>query len=158
MDEVWPLVLRARPRAEAVIVGRDPPEGLRRAARERGYAWRFTGFVDDVRPSVREAHLSVIPLRVGSGTRIKAFESMALGRPVVSTTVGVEGLDVVPGRHLLLADDAEAFARAVVRLLAEPALGAGLAQAARALLEERFSWSQVAAQFEAICEKAMSEV
>lgn len=157
MDEVWPLVLRARPRAEAVIVGRDPPEGLQRAVRERGYAWRFTGFVDDVRSFVREANLSVIPLRVGSGTRIKAFESMALGRPVVSTAVGVEGLDVVPDRHLLLADDAEAFARAIVRLLAEPALGTGLAQAARALLEERFSWSQVAAQFEAICGKAISE-
>jgi polysaccharide biosynthesis protein PslH len=156
MDEVWPRIVRDRPRAEAVIIGRDPPEGLQRAARERGLPWRFTGFVDDVRPFVREAHVSVIPLRVGSGTRIKAFESMALGRPVVSTGVGVEGLDVVPDRHLLLADDADAFAHAIVRLLADPALGAALAQAARSLLEERFSWSQVAAQFEAICEKAMS--
>ena len=157
LDEVWPLVLRARPRAEAVIVGRDPPEALRRAARERGYAWRFTGFVDDVRPDVRAAHLSVIPLRVGSGTRIKAFESMALGRPVVSTTVGVEGLAVEPGRHLLIADDAPAFAAAVLRLLDEPALGARLAADARALLEARFSWAQVAAQFEAICETALRE-
>jgi len=157
LDEVWPRVLRARPRAEAVIVGRDPPEALARAARERGYAWRFTGFVDDVRPAVREAHLCVIPLRVGSGTRIKAFESMALGRPVVSTTVGVEGLAVEPGRHLLVADDAEAFAAAVLRLLDEPALAAQLAAAARARLEERFAWSQVAAQFEAICGRAMKE-
>ena len=157
LDEIWPRILRARPRAEAVIIGRDPPEALARAARERGYAWRFTGFVDDVRPSVRAAHLSVIPLRVGSGTRIKAFESMALGRPVVSTTVGVEGLAVVPGEHLLVADDAEAFAASVLRLLDEPALGTRLASAARALLQERFSWAQVAAQFEAICGTAMNE-
>jgi len=155
MDEIWPRVLRARPKAEAAIIGRDPPESLQRAARERGYAWRFTGFVDDVRPHVRAAHLSVIPLRVGSGTRIKAFESMALGRPVVSTTVGVEGLAVAPGQHLLAADDAEGFAAAVLRLLDEPALGTRLASAARALLQERFSWSQVAAQFEAVCAAAM---
>ena len=157
LDEIWPRIVRARPRAEACIIGRDPPEALQRAARERGYAWRFTGFVDDVRPSVRAAHLSVIPLRVGSGTRIKAFESMALGRPVVSTTVGVEGLAVVPGQHLLVADDAEGFAASVLRLLDEPALGLQLASAARALLQERFSWSQVATQFEAICAAAMQE-
>ena len=158
LDEIWPRILRARPKAEAAIIGRDPPESLQRAARERGYTWRFTGFVDDVRPSVRAAHLSVIPLRVGSGTRIKAFESMALGRPVVSTTVGVEGLAVVPGQHLLVADDAEGFAAAVLRLLDEPALGTQLTSAARALLQERFSWSQIAAQFEAICGKAAEGV
>lgn len=157
LDEIWPRILSARPHAEAVIIGRDPPEALIRAARDRGYAWRFTGFVDDVRPDVQSAHLSVIPLRVGSGTRIKAFESMALGRPVVSTAVGVEGLAVVPEQHLLVADDAEAFAASMLRLLDEPALATRLASAARALLQERFSWSQVAAQFEAICARAMEE-
>lgn len=156
LGEVWPRILRARPRAEAVIIGRDPPDALVRAARDRGYAWRFTGFVDDVRPPVRKAHVCVIPLRVGSGTRIKAFESMALGRPVVSTAVGVEGLAVDPDRHLLIADDADTFAGAVLRLLDDPALALRLATAARALLEARFSWSHVAVQFEAICERAVN--
>lgn len=157
LDEIWPRILAARPHAEAVIIGRDPPETLPRAARERGYAWRFTGFVDDVRPDLRAANLSVIPLRVGSGTRIKAFESMALGRPVVSTTVGVEGLAVEPGRHLLVADDPAGFSDAMLRLLDTPDLAGPLAAAARALLEAQFSWSRIAGQFEAICERAMKE-
>jgi glycosyltransferase involved in cell wall biosynthesis len=72
----------------------NPPSALVAAARQRGLPWTFTGYIDDIRPHVATARVFVIPLRVGSGTRIKAFEAMAMGRPVVSTTVGVEGLDV----------------------------------------------------------------
>ncbi len=151
MEEVWPIVLRARPRARALIVGRNPPESLIARARDRGLDWRFTGYVDDIRPLVAEAHVYVIPLRVGSGTRIKAFEAMAMGRPVVSTGVGVEGLDVVPGQHFLLADEAEVFAEAILRLLADAGLRARIATAARALVEARYSWTSVARGFEAIC-------
>ena len=150
LDEVWPLVRRARPRARAVIVGRNPPETLVARAAAMGADWRFTGFVDDIRPFVAEAHAYAIPLRVGSGTRIKAFEAMAMGRPVVSTRVGVEGLEVVAGEHLLIADDAPAFAQALLRLLDRPQEGAALSAAARALVEARFSWAHVARQFEAI--------
>lgn len=155
MDQVWPLVVQARPAARAVIVGRNPSPALVATARQRGLAWTFTGYVDDIRPHVETGHLCVIPLRVGSGTRIKAFEAMAMSRPVVSTTVGVEGLDVVDGEHLLTADEPSAFAAAMLRLLDDAALRDRLAQAARALLEERFSWSHVARQFEAICQRAM---
>lgn len=155
MDHVWPPVARARPAARVVVVGRNPLPGLVALARQRGLPWSFTGFVDDIRPHVAAAHLAVIPLRVGSGTRIKAFEAMAMGRPVVSTTVGVEGLDVRDGQHLLMADDADAFAAAILRLLDDDGLRAGIADAARALLERRFSWAQVARQFEAICLRAM---
>jgi len=155
MDEVWPLVLQGRPRANAVIVGRNPPPDLVTTAKERGLAWEFTGFVDDIRPFVAAGHVYVIPLRVGSGTRIKAFEAMAMGRPVVSTTIGVEGLDVRDEEHLLLADSAPAFASAILRLFDESGLGDRLAGAARARVEERFSWSHVARQFEAICQRAL---
>jgi glycosyltransferase involved in cell wall biosynthesis len=155
MDEVWPLVVRARPEANAVIVGRNPPAELVDRAKQRALAWQFTGFVDDIRPYVAEGHVYVIPLRVGSGTRIKAFEAMAMGRPVVSTTIGVEGLDVTPGEHYLAADTAEDFAAAILRLLDDPALRERLAQAARARVEARFSWSHVARQFEAICLRAL---
>ena len=154
LDEVWPLVLRERPRARAVIVGRNPPAALVARAAAAGADWRFTGFVDDIRPHVAEAHAYVIPLRVGSGTRIKAFEAMAMGRPVVSTRVGVEGLEVVEGEHLLIADAAAPFAQAILRLLSRPEEGARLAAAARALVEARFSWAQVARQFEAILLRA----
>jgi glycosyltransferase involved in cell wall biosynthesis len=154
MDEVWPIVTRARPDANAVIVGRNPPADLIAKAKERGLAWEFTGFVDDIRPYVAAGHVYVIPLRVGSGTRIKAFEAMSMGRPVVSTTVGVEGLDVTPGEHFLAADTAESFAASILRLLDDADQRERLAGAARARVEERFSWSHVARQFEAICLRA----
>src|SRR5262249_35101526 len=144
MREVWPLVTRARPDARAVIVGRNPPKSMVARADEAGIAWRFTGFVDDIRPHVTTAHLAVIPLRVGSGTRIKAFEAMAMGRPVVSTRVGVEGLDVTHENHFLAADTATDFAAAILRLLDDGALRDRLAHAARARVEDRFSWSHVA--------------
>jgi glycosyltransferase involved in cell wall biosynthesis len=151
MDEVWPLVIRARPGARAVIIGRNPPDPLVAKAARRRLAWRFTGFVDDIRPEFAAGDVAVIPLRVGSGTRIKGFEAMAMGRPVVSTPLGVEGLPVVAGRHFLEAASADAFAAAIVRLLADAALRERVTRAARALVEARFTWDAVAAQFEAIC-------
>lgn len=156
MNEIWPIVARARPDTGVVIVGRQPPASLVAAARERGLAWRFTGLVDDIRPYVAAAHVAVIPLRIGSGTRIKAFEAMAMGRPVVSTRIGVEGLDIAPGQHFLVADDPGEFAAAIVRLLDDAALCQTLVSAARARLAERFSWAQIARQFEAICLRALA--
>lgn len=151
MDEVWPLLAARNPAARALIVGRNPPESLVRAAGARGLPWSFTGRVPDIRTHVAEAHVAVIPLRVGSGTRIKAFEAMGMGRPVVGTRVGMEGLDVTPGEHFLLADTPAEFADAVARLLEDPGLRRRMAQAARARLEARFSWAAVGRQFEAIC-------
>lgn len=154
-EEVWPLIEARRPRAEMIVVGRNPAEALVARVQKLGRPFRFTGFVDDIRPHVAQGDVSVIPLRVGSGTRIKAFEAMAMGRPVVSTTLGVEGLDIVPGVHFEVADTAEDFAAAVLRRLDDPTGTAAMATAARGLVEERFSWRQVARQFEAICEEAL---
>ena len=151
LDEVFPRLLAARPGVRAVIIGRDPPLSLSQKIRERGLNVTLTGFVDDIRPHVAAANVYVIPLFVGSGTRIKAFEAMAMGRPVVSTTLGIEGLDVTDGQNFLRADDAQAFTSAILALLADAALRARIAGAARRLMEERFSWSRVAKQFEAIC-------
>ena len=131
MEEVWPRVLRARPAARAVIVGRNPPQTLIDAAAARGFAWQFTGYVDDVRPYVAAADVYVIPLRVGSGTRIKAFEAMATGRLVVSTTVGIEGLAIVPETHFFAADSAPDFAAAILRALDDSALRERITIAAR---------------------------
>ena len=155
MQEVWPQVLRQRPAARAVIAGRNPPERLVAAAKARGFDWSFTGFVDDVRPSVAEADVYVIPLRVGSGTRIKVFEAMAMGCPVVSTRLGAEGLDVTPGEHLLIADAAADFAAAILRLLDNGDLAGRLARAAREVVSARFSWPRVTRRFEQICLEAM---
>jgi glycosyltransferase involved in cell wall biosynthesis len=155
MDAVWPLLLRDRPQIRAVIVGRNPPKSLAEKAAKRGVAFQFTGYVDDIRDYVAAADVYVIPLRVGSGTRIKAYEAMATGRPVVSTSVGIEGLAVQPEQHFLVADDAETFAASILRLLDDAALRTRLCTAAHQLLEEHFSWQQVARQFEAECLSAV---
>ena len=144
-----------RPRLRAVIIGRDPPASLAEKVRVRGLDVRLTGFVDDIRPYVAGANVYVIPLFVGSGTRIKAFEAMAMGRPVVSTTLGVEGLDVTDGVDFLRADNADEFAARILGLLTDASMRARIAGAARRLVEERFSWSRVADQFEAICLRAL---
>jgi glycosyltransferase involved in cell wall biosynthesis len=156
LDEVFPLLLRTRPNIRAVIIGRDPPAALSEKIRERGLNVTLTGFVDDIRPYVAAANVYVIPLFVGSGTRIKAFEAMAMGRPVVSTTLGIEGLDVTDGENFVRADDAEAFARSILALLDDAPMRIRIASAARRLMEDRFSWSRVAHQFEAICQRALA--
>jgi glycosyltransferase involved in cell wall biosynthesis len=155
LNEVWPALVAARPAIKAVIIGRNPPASLSDKIRERGLNVTLTGFVDDIRPYVACSHVYVIPLWVGSGTRIKAFEAMAMGRPVVSTSLGIEGLDVTDGTHFLRADSAEAFSQAILALLGDAAMRERIAAAARRLMEERFSWKIVAAQFEAICRRAL---
>ena len=152
MDEVWPRVAAARPAARALIVGRNPPAALPAEAARRGLPWRFTGFVDDIRPHVRAGDVSVIPLRVGSGTRLKAFEAMALGRPVVSTGLGVEGLGVTAETHYLRGR----HGRRIRRRDSAPARPmrrcAGVSPRRRAGCWRRISpGERVARQFEAIC-------
>jgi glycosyltransferase involved in cell wall biosynthesis len=155
LDQVFPLLVRARPNISAVIVGRKPPPALAEKIRERGLNVTLTGFVADIRPYVAKSNVYVIPLFVGSGTRIKAFEAMAMGRAVVSTTLGVEGLDITNGEHFLRADDAAEFSRSILALLDDASLRSRIALAARRLMEARFSWSHVARQFEDICLRAL---
>jgi glycosyltransferase involved in cell wall biosynthesis len=157
LDEVWPALVAARPGIGAVIVGRDPPAALARKIKDRGLNVTLTGFVDDIRPYVARGHVYVIPLWVGSGTRIKAFEAMAMGRPVVSTSLGIEGLGVTAGEHFLRADNAAIFSSAILALLGDAAFRLRIATAARHLMEARFSWATVAARFEAICLSALEQ-
>lgn len=150
LREVWPLVLASQPEAKFVVVGRNPPAALQAQARTVRNV-TFTGFVDDVRPYVHAAHAFIIPLLVGGGTRIKAFEAMAMGCPVVSTSIGIEGLDAQDGRDYLRRDDAASIAAAILDLFSNTALRDSLSRAARKLVEERFGFRVAAAAFERIC-------
>jgi glycosyltransferase involved in cell wall biosynthesis len=154
MDDVWPLITARVPDARMTVVGRSAPPALVERAAARGLAWSFTGFVDDVREYMHRANAYVIPLRVGGGTRIKAYEAMASGCPVVSTTIGVEGLPLQSGSHYLLADDAAALAARICELLENHDRATALARNARAYMESRFSFVVAAAAFEHICVKA----
>ncbi|KQW43211.1 MULTISPECIES: glycosyltransferase family 4 protein [unclassified Roseateles] len=152
IDEVWPRVRSQIPNAQLRVVGRHPPASL---TQRNVPGVTFTGFVDDVRDHVRDAQAFVIPLRVGGGTRIKAFEAMAMGLPVVSTTIGIEGLDVDHGTHFLRADGAEALADATLKLIADGALRLKLSRAARELVEARFGHRVAAEVFACILVEAV---
>jgi polysaccharide biosynthesis protein PslH len=144
--DVLPLIRREEPSVQISIVGRAPTPTVSRLAVEAGI--RVTGGVPDVRPYIRDAAVYVVPLRIGGGTRLKIFEAMAMGRAVVSTPVGAEGLPVVDGRHIVLAHEPTSFARSVVRLMRDMERRRAIEQAARTLVVERYDWSAVSGELE----------
>lgn len=150
-DEVWPRIRQSIPDATMKVVGRTPPDTLVNRICSAAIEWEFTGFVDDVREHICGAAAFVIPLRVGGGTRIKAFEAMAMGTPVVSTSIGIEGLPVNDGEHYLVADSADDFAGQVVALLSDGPQGLRISKAARRLVEDQYGFRRAASVFESIC-------
>jgi glycosyltransferase involved in cell wall biosynthesis len=137
-ERCWHAIRRQVPSATWEIVGRDPPPEVVRLGALPGV--RVTGTVPSVAPHLAAAAVAVVPLLAGGGTRLKILDALVAGKAVVSTSLGCEGLDVEPGRHLLVADDPAAFADAVVALLGDPARRAALGAAGRALVEERYQW------------------
>jgi glycosyltransferase involved in cell wall biosynthesis len=140
VEEVWRRVRESVKEATLAFVGRtgEAPVSL----------WQSQGVsclgeVEDVRPFYAGASLSVVPVHVGGGTRLKILNSWAMGTPVVSTTKGCEGLAARPGENLLVADTPDAFAAAVIRLLREPELGAALGAAGRRLVEAEYGWPRI---------------
>jgi glycosyltransferase involved in cell wall biosynthesis len=131
--------LRARlPVARFMVVGRPPPDRLRRRMEASGV--EFLGRVDDIRPVVSAAAVSVVPLRIGSGTRMKILEAAALGKAIVSTRLGAEGLNFADGSEIALADEPGAMAAAVADLLKRPAARTAMGAAARVRVEEEYSF------------------
>jgi polysaccharide biosynthesis protein PslH len=137
LHEVHPRLVARYPHLRLCIVGRKPPESI--VALQSANV-EVTGVVDDVRPWLDRADVVIVPLRIGGGTRLKILEAMAMGKAVVSTTLGAEGLDVVPDRDLLVADDAAAFVTQIGRLLDDPGLGRRIGASARRLVTSRYSW------------------
>lgn len=135
--EVWPLVYQERPAARLLLAGKGLPNDLARNLPEGVLA---LGFVDDLGRLMAGCAASLVPYRFGGGVKIKALESMALGCPVVATTVGAEALHARSGEHLLIGDSAPSFAGHVLSLLGSPALQESLSTQARQLIQARFSW------------------
>jgi sugar transferase (PEP-CTERM/EpsH1 system associated) len=152
VEKILPLIRREIPEAAFWAVGRRPPRRLQSLA---SHSVVVTGAVEDIRPYLAKAALCVVPLRSGSGTRIKIFEAMAMGKAVVSTSMGAEGLPVRHGDNIILADDPADFARQVVDLLRDPPRRQQLGHAARQLVEENYGWPAVAAYFDRIIQAAL---
>ena len=145
LRNVLPQLRRSYPSLKLIVVGSLPPPAIRRWA---GPDVIVTGAVDDVRPYLESARAVVVPVRIGSGTRLKILEAMAMGKPVVSTTVGAEGLAVTDGGDILLADDAVAFAAQLRRVLDDDELAARLGSAARRLVQTTYQWKASARKLE----------
>lgn len=142
VEAVLPRIAQAVPDAHLVVTGRadGAPDGLKAHPRVR-----LTGFLDDLRPTLAQAALAVVPLRSGGGTRLKILEAWAAGVPVVATRVGAAGLDARDGAELLLADTPDALADACIALLGDSSARQSLARAGRALAETRYDWDAIGA-------------
>ena len=149
IKRILPLIRKQIPNTSVCVVGRNPSRALvELAANHRGI--EITGIVDDIRPFVPRAAVYVVPLRIGGGTRLKIFEAMAMGKAVVSTTIGAEGLPVHPGQDILIADDPGEFADQTIQLLRAPTRRAELGRTARELVERTYSWDAVVQPFEKV--------
>lgn len=137
---ILPLIGRKHPSLRLFLVGRDPAPAVRWLA---GPGITVTGPVEDVRPYLYQADVFVAPLRMGSGTRLKILEAMACGLPVVSTTLGIEGIAATPGEEVLSADTPADFAARVLELLGDRTKAQKLATRARLLVEHRYDWKAI---------------
>ena len=145
-DAILPLIKQQCPEVSLEVVGRSPSRKLQALA-ETEKSMRLTGWVEDIRPFVARDSICIVPLRIGGGTRLKIFEAMAMGKAVVSTSVGAEGLPVQSGENILLADTPNDFADSVVSLLRDANERRRLGTSARALVQEKYSWPRVAESF-----------
>ena len=154
-EQILPRVRQSVPNVTLTVVGRNPYPGLLELSK-RDPAVIVTGRVDDVRPFMDEAAVYIVPLRIGGGTRLKIYEAMAMEKPIVSTSIGAEGLPVENGKEIVLADTPETFADAVVQLIQEPRLAEEIGQRAAAKVRQNFGWDKVAESFAAICESRIT--
>ena len=136
--EIWPKIRKANPSVELVLLGKNPEPVREFAAGDPKV--RLTGPVEDALEEIARSRVAIVPLRSGSGTRVKILEAWAAGVPVVSTGIGAEGLGACQGEHLLLADEPDRFASCVSRLLDSDDLRRAIAQRASELFSEKFTW------------------
>ena len=150
--EILPKIRQTEPSATLSIIGRAPTPAVRKLAEIPGV--EVTGRVDDVRPHIARGAVYIVPLRIGGGTRLKIFEAMSMGKAVVSTTIGAEGLPVTSGRDIDIADEPSRFAHAVVHLMRDTESRRAMETAARRLVVERYDWAAVARDFEEALHRA----
>jgi polysaccharide biosynthesis protein PslH len=150
LDEIFPFILKKIPDAKIYIVGNGPPVALQRRASENIIV---TGFVEDVRPYVWRSKAYVVPLRMGGGTRLKVVEAMAMRKPIVTTSIGCEGIEVKSGEHVFIADQPEEFARSVIAILNDSVSHLPVADRGYQLARSRYDWKSIGGLMEAVLQK-----
>jgi len=153
-NEIYPLLRTRDPSIEMTFVGTGPPEEIVAAA-ERDRLIKVTGFVDDIRPYVGQASVVVVPIRIGSGTRIKILDTMAMGKAIVSTSVGCEGLNIANGRNIMVADDPKSFSESVIELLNDAKMRGEIEKEARDLAKT-YDWGRMVEKQEAVYQHLVS--
>jgi polysaccharide biosynthesis protein PslH len=155
-EQIMPRIKREVPGLTLTVVGRDPYPTLVELSK-RDPSIIVTGRVDDVRPFMEEAAVYIVPLRIGGGTRLKIYEAMAMEKPIVSTSIGAEGLPIRNGEEIILADTPESFAEAVIGLLRNEVLASELGKRGAARVRADFGWDAVSQNFANICERAVAK-
>ncbi len=153
--DIYPLIKRQVPSVSLTVVGRNPFPSLLESSKNDP-SITITGRVPDVRPFMEEASVYIVPMRIGSGTRLKIYEAMAMALPMVTTRIGAEGLPVVDGEEVFLRDTPEDFAAMVVQLLSDPALAHRIGENAAHAVREKFGRQKVADDFIELCQRAIN--
>ncbi len=153
-QEMWPSLKKALPRLKFYVVGQSPPAEITRLASDESIV--VTGTVDDVTPYLKRGQVFICPVRLGGGFRGKILEAMALGRPVVSTSLGAEGIPASSGENIILADEPDDFVKGITDLIGNPDLYHRIQNNARKLMEDHYAWDKGVARLEAVLEDMMN--
>ena len=153
--EIWPRLKTALPELKFLVVGQSPPPEITRLASDKSIV--VTGTVDDVTPYLKRGKVFICPVRLGGGFRGKILEAMAIGRPVVSTRLGAEGIPASDGKNIILADKPDDFVKGIANLISNTELYQRIQENARKLMEDYYAWDKGVAQLEAVLEDMMSK-
>jgi len=148
VEKIWPDIKESLPQAQLKIVGFSPTKKIKSYSRDASII--VEGNIDDIRKAYQSTHVLLAPIRSGKGTRYKVLEAMATGTPVVATRLGVEGIDIIPGKHALVADKANDLAQETVRVLKNKSLQKKLAQAGKKLVSEKYNWKVISGELDRV--------
>jgi glycosyltransferase involved in cell wall biosynthesis len=141
-DKVWPLLKKEVPDVKMTVIGREPPAEIMSLARNDEH-FRVTGFVDDVRPYIDKTMVYVCPIQDGGGTRLKVLDALAMGKPIVAHPIALEGIDIEPEKHVLVARTPEEFVSQIVRLFRDSSLYRRLSEEGRRLVLEKYDFEKI---------------
>ena len=150
LDEIFPKILTVYPDATITIIGKNPPKSITKRANRNIIV---TGFVEDTRPYIQESSVYVVPLRMGGGTRLKVIEALAMKIPLVTTSIGCEGIDISHGESALIADDPQEFANAVMKLFIDKELCDSLTENGYKIVIDKYRWKSIGRHLDEAYEK-----